>query len=39
MRVIKRLFFWRWIKRLQCHDTIDPCQYVDGPNDNHSEAP
>jgi hypothetical protein len=33
---LRRVFYvWRWPKRLDCHGSLMPCQYVDDPNDNH----
>lgn len=40
-RVIRKyLCFWKWRRRMNCHGTIDVCQYLDRPNDNGGvEAP
>lgn len=29
------LYFWRWSRRIFCHMSIMPCQYVDDANDNN----
>jgi hypothetical protein len=26
--------FWKWARRLRCHASGRPCQYVDRANDN-----
>lgn len=36
-KYLKLLMFWRWSRRLRCHQDIRACQYIDSPMDNTGE--